>query len=68
MRRSRLKCVEAPEEEPKVTKVRFDGIPCNISSTTNYMMTGLTEVSSSFAIRSSMLTLFAGTGKRGRED
>lgn len=40
----RLKCVEAPDEEPTVLKEPFLEIKCNISSTTNYMTSGITEV------------------------
>lgn len=43
-RESRLKSVEAPDEEATVSKESFSDIKCNISSTTNYMITGIVEV------------------------
>ncbi len=39
-----LKCSEAPEEASTSSTENFLEIKCNISSTTNYMMTGISEV------------------------
>ncbi|KAM0747751.1 ubiquitin C-terminal hydrolase [Meredithblackwellia eburnea MCA 4105] len=38
-----VKSVEAPDEEPVVTKEKFSDIKCNISANTNYMISGITE-------------------------
>jgi ubiquitin carboxyl-terminal hydrolase 14 len=40
----RLKCDEAPEEEPTVTVDKVLKIECNISITTNYMASGIADV------------------------
>lgn len=42
---NRLKSVEAPDEEETVTRESFSDIKCNISSSTNYMISGINEVS-----------------------
>lgn len=41
----RLKCDEAPEEPPTVTIERVLKIECNIVVSTNYMHTGIMDVS-----------------------
>lgn len=39
----RLKCDEAPEEEPIVSREPFLKVECNIVQGTNYMETGIRE-------------------------
>ena len=38
-----LEGVEAPDETATVSTEKFSVMGCNISSSTNYMMTGITE-------------------------
>lgn len=40
----RLTCTEAPDELPTVSAESFLEIKCNISASTNYMMTGISQV------------------------
>lgn len=47
MRHPRLTCDEAPEEPPTTTKEKIFKIQCNISSSTNYMHTGIMDVRTS---------------------
>ncbi|KAK4699733.1 ubiquitin carboxyl-terminal hydrolase 14, partial [Phenoliferia sp. Uapishka_3] len=37
------KSVEAPDEEPVVTREKWSDLKCNISSSTNYMISGINE-------------------------
>jgi hypothetical protein len=43
-----LKSVEAPDEEPTVSKEQFLELKANISMNTNYMMQGISEVRLAF--------------------
>lgn len=44
----RLKCDEAPDEEVTSSISTFSKVECNISITTNYMHTGIKDVSTIF--------------------
>lgn len=50
-RETRLKSVEAPDEAPTTSTETFSDIKCNISTTTNYMINGITEVRSRGSLR-----------------
>ena len=64
----RLKCDEAPEEPPSITSEKVLKIACNITITTNYMHTGIADVSAKgtyriiCAIR--LMSTHIGTGRK----
>jgi hypothetical protein len=44
----RLKCDEAPEEEPSIQSEKSFKVDCNITGTTNFMHSGILSVSPIF--------------------